>query len=231
MTKRRLMKIALEEAKKSKPGLEKLEEHLKGMPALIFTEDNPFGLYKTVKKSKSPAPAKAGQEAPKDIIIPAGPTNFSPGPVIGELGALGVKSGVANGKIAIQADTVVAKAGDTISAELAGMLTRLNIQPMELGLDITAVYEDGTIYTRSVLDIDEDKFMADMQRAATWAFNLAIETAYPTKETAETLVTKGFRNAKAVALESAFPAEGMMDELLAKGSRQAASLKKEAKIE
>ena len=40
MTKRRLMKIAI--AKSKKPGIEKIEEYLGGMPAILFTEENPF---------------------------------------------------------------------------------------------------------------------------------------------------------------------------------------------
>src|SRR3989344_6785945 len=104
MTKRRLLKLAIEHAKKDKPGIEKLE--LKGMPALLFTKENPFTLFRTLKKNKSKAPARGGQKAPSNIIVPAGPTTFLPGPVIGELGALGIKSKVDQGKIAIVQDTV-----------------------------------------------------------------------------------------------------------------------------
>src|SRR3989344_5351981 len=72
MTKKRLIKVALEQAKENKKGIEQLETYLKGMPALVFTKENPFKLSKLLKKSKSPAPAKAGQTAPSDIIVPKG---------------------------------------------------------------------------------------------------------------------------------------------------------------
>src|SRR3989338_3504593 len=45
MTKRRLMKLAIAATKKDKPGIEKIEEKLKGMPALLFTRENPFTLF------------------------------------------------------------------------------------------------------------------------------------------------------------------------------------------
>ncbi|MEK6849845.1 MAG: 50S ribosomal protein L10, partial [Nanoarchaeota archaeon] len=102
MTKRRLMKIAIEEAKSKVPQLETIIPHLKGMPAFLFTKENPFALYKFLKKNKSPAPAKAGQESPRDITVPAGPTPFAPGPVISELAAVGIKAGVENGKVAVR---------------------------------------------------------------------------------------------------------------------------------
>ena len=229
MTKRRIMKIALDQVK-DKPGIDKLKDNLKGMPALLFTKENPFSLYNTIKRNKSPAPAKAGQTAPHDIIIPAGPTPFNPGPVISELGALGIKSGVEEGKVVIKEDSVVAKEGDIISPALAGMLTRLSITPMEVGLDIVAVYEGGTIYLRDVLDIDEKQFMSDLTKAAQWAFNLAIETAYPTKETIEMLFRKTFSQAKSLALESGFMADGVVKDMLAKVNRQMLSLKKDANI-
>ncbi len=231
MTKRRLIKIAIEQAKAEKKGIEELEKYLKGMPALLFSKENPFKLYKTLKKSKSSAPAKAGQTAPRDIVVPAGPTTFAPGPVIGELGAMGVKTSVEGGKIAIQEDTVVVKEGEEIKANVAGMLTRLDIKPMEIGLDLVAVYEDGTIYTRDVLDIDEDKFLAQLQDAHRWSFNLAIEAGYFTKDTIELLVPKAFNEAKALALEANIMADAVAEELVAKAEAQGKALKDEIKYE
>lgn len=231
MTKRRLIKIAIEQAKAEKKGIEELEKHLKGMPALLFSKENPFSLYKTLKKSKSSAPAKAGQTAPRDIVIPAGPTPFAPGPVIGELGAMGVKTSVEGGKIAVQEDVVVVKEGEEIKANVAGMLTRLDIKPMEIGLDLVAVYEDGTIYTRDILDIDEDAFLAQLQDAHRWSFNLAVEAGYFTKDTIELLVPKAFNEAKALALEANIMADAVAEELVAKAEAQGKALKDEIKYE
>ena len=90
MTKQRLMQVAIDTVKKDIPGLDALFEKRTGMPASLFTSDNPFSVYKAIKKSKSPAPAKAGQLAPRDITVSAGPTPFAPGPVMSELGALGI---------------------------------------------------------------------------------------------------------------------------------------------
>jgi len=92
MSKRRLLKVALEESKKE--GVDQLIPHLKGMPALLFTNTSPFKLFKTLKKNKSSTAIKGGQTAPNDIVVPAGPTGFAPGPVIGELGGAGIKAGI-----------------------------------------------------------------------------------------------------------------------------------------
>jgi len=231
MNKRRLMKIAIEKAKDKKKGIEKIEPYLKGMPALLFTKENPFKLNKILVENKSKAPAKAGQTAPNDIVVPAGPTPFAPGPIIGELGSIGIKTKVEAGKVAISEDTVVVKEGEEIKPKVAEILTRLGIKPMEIGLDLTAAYEDGIIYTSDVLAVDEKAFMEQLNNAATWAFNLAVEAGYFTKDTIELLVPKAFNEAKALALEANIMADAVVEELVAKAEMQAKSLKEETKYE
>src|SRR3989338_3106221 len=152
MTKRRIMKIAIEQAKSQKEGIEELEQHLSGMPALLFTKESPFKLSRMLQKNKSPAPAKAGQTAPRDITVNKGPTSFAPGPIIGELASVGIKSGVEGGKIAIKEDSIIVRKGDKIKPKVAEILTRLGIMPMEVGLDLVAIYENGTIYSKDVLN-------------------------------------------------------------------------------
>ncbi|MFH1439410.1 MAG: 50S ribosomal protein L10 [Candidatus Woesearchaeota archaeon] len=227
MTKRRLMKIALDQIKNDVKEIEGIVPYLKGMPALLFTKENPFKLYNILEKSKSSAPAKAGQKAPKDIVVKAGPTSFAPGPIIGELGQIGIKAGIDNGKVVVKADSIVVKEGKEINAMTAGILTRLGIEPMEIGLAITAVYEDGTIYTKDVLAIDEDEFMRRLMEAGASGINLAVEIAYACNDTIEVLLQKAFNDSKAVALDANFMADAVVGELLAKAEAQAASLKAE----
>jgi len=230
MTKRRIMKHAFEQAKSDKKDIEKLVPYLKGMPALLFTKENPFKLFKILKKNKSPAAAKPGQIAPRDIMIKAGPTPFVPGPVIGELGALRLKTEVKEGKVHIKEDKIVVNEGEPIKANVASLLQRLGIEPMEIGLDLVAVYEDGVIYDKKVLDIDETLFLKNLQNAARWAMNLAVEAGYFTKETVSVLIPKAFREAKAVALEANIMADMLKGDILAKAERQMLSLKAAANI-
>jgi len=230
MAKRRLIKIAIEKCKDKKPGIEKIEEHLRGMPALIFTKDNPFALFKTLKKSKSKAAAKAGQTAPSDIYVKAGATNFAPGPIIGELGAIGIKCGVENGKVAIKQDSLVVKEGDKVGPKQAEILARLGVEPMDVGLDLVATFENGTIFTKSVLDIDEDAFKKKLATAVQWAVNLSVETGYVTKDTIEIMIVKAFNDAKAIGLERNIIDDLIIDELLGRAERQCKGLKAAANI-
>lgn len=223
MTKRRLLKIALDQAKKD--GIKELIPYLKGMPALIFTEESPFKLFKTLKKNKSKAPIKAGQTAPNDIVVPAGPTSFAPGPIIGELGAFRIKSGIENGKVAIKADAVVAKEGEVVNAKLAGILTRLGIEPMDIGLNLSAVWENGEILTKAVLDVDEDAVFKDFQSAAAQAFNLAFNSGFPTADTIGPMVQTAASDAFRLAVARDVMTEDTKGLILAKAEAQASAVK------
>ncbi|MFT4304670.1 MAG: 50S ribosomal protein L10 [Candidatus Woesearchaeota archaeon] len=224
MSKKRLMKIALDEAKKKNKDIDALNNHMKGMPALLFTNDNPFKLFKTLQKNKSTTAAKPGQIAPKDILVKEGPTPFAPGPIIGELGALGIKAGIDGGKVAIKADKVVVKEGEVIDQKTASILSRLKIEPMEIGLDLVATYEDGTIFTKDILSVDEKEFIDKISQGAKWAFNLAIEIAHPSKETIEFMITKVYRESETLSVEQNILNEVSREKIIAKAEMQAKSV-------
>ncbi|MBT4935590.1 50S ribosomal protein L10 [Candidatus Woesearchaeota archaeon] len=228
MARKRLITLALKESKNS--DIEKLIEKIKGMPALLFSKDNPFSLYATLQRNKSEAPAKAGQTSPKEIVVKAGATNFAPGPIISELATVGIKTKVENGKLAIIDDTTVAKEGDVISQTLADMLKRLDIAPMEVGLDLVAVWENGLVFDAKQLHVDEKEFAQNIMDAARSAMNLAIEIAYPTRETMELLVQKAGRDARTISVESAFMTEDTKGDILARSEQQALSVKKDANL-
>ncbi len=231
MTKRRLIKLAIEETKSKKKGIEQLEAHLGGMPALIFTKENPFKLSRTLQRSKSPAPAKAGQTAPRDIMVNKGATSFAPGPIIGELAMAGIKSGVEGGKVAIKEDTIVVKSGEKIKPKVAEILLRLGVQPMEVGLDLVAVYENGIIYPREILSVDEKEYLSRLNNAARWAFNLAVEAGYPTKQTIQVLLGKAHNDAKNLGVSQNIFDSGIVETLLGKAEMQMKSVKSAANFE
>src|SRR3989338_5804354 len=231
MTKRRLMKLALEKSKDEKKGIEKLEESLKGMPALIFTKDSHFKLSKILQKNKSSAPARAGQTATRDIMVNKGSTGFAPGPIIAELGMVGIKTGVEGGKVSIRDDTIIVREGEQIKPKVAEILTRLGITPMEVGLDLMAAYEDGIIYSRDILSIDDKEYMQRLNNAVRNAFNLAFDIAYTTNENIPLLIGKAFNDSKALGLSQKIFDGGIVEELLARAERSMLSLKDTAKLE
>ncbi|MBN1923329.1 MAG: 50S ribosomal protein L10 [Nanoarchaeota archaeon] len=150
-----------------------LAEKVEGPTALILTKLNPFKVYKLIEKNKSLSAIKPGQEAPHDLIVPAGDTPFTPGPIIGELGQIGVKAKIVAGKISVLKDAVVVREGEPAGALAASILLRLGVKPIEVGLNLVAIKEEGTIYTPDMLSIDVESMIAT---AYTYAKNLVLNT-------------------------------------------------------
>jgi len=225
IVKRNLIEIFFKQAEKTNKNVSKLLDNSNGIIGLIFTSENPFKIFKIVNKNKSKAPAKAGQTAPNEIVVPAGPTNFSPGPIIGELGALKIKAGINAGKVEIKEDSVVAKEGDEISFDLASVLTRLGINPMEVGLNIKSLYESGVIYDKKVLDVDETEFMNDLKSVISRSNSLALGIGYVTPQNVKLLISKASRISNTLADKTNYACPKTITKLIGKSHSHGVGLK------
>lgn len=189
ISKNSLLALALKEVGASREGLDGLSVNIDGSTAIIATQMKPHRLYRRLEASKTKAPLKNGQRALEDITVPKGPTEFKPGPIVGDLQKAGIPAAIDGGKVVIKQNKVVLKAGEAASQDLATMLTRLQIFPMIVGMDLKAVYDDGTIYTRAMLSVDE---VARLQQAHREALNLAVFAAYPSKLSLPFLLSKAY---------------------------------------
>ncbi|MEW6329487.1 MAG: 50S ribosomal protein L10 [Candidatus Micrarchaeota archaeon] len=220
VTKNTLISLALKEAKKGG----ELLAHLTAPTALMLTEMNPFELYANIKKSKGKAAAKPGQVAPYDIIVPEGETNLPPGPVLSELKQGGINAQIKGGKVVVARDSVVARAGEKITDAAAKALQKLGIEPFEVGMNIAAVWENGLVYKKDVLDIDEEKFLAELRGSHAEALNLSVKVAYPTKQSITVLLQKAVMDGKNLAYNAEIYEKDVIGLLLAKANAQAAGL-------
>ncbi len=197
-----LIQRALEKVKEEKENIEDLENHLSGQTALIATEMNPFKLFNRMEDTKTNAPASGGEVAPSNIKVQKGNTPFKPGPIVGDLQKVGIPASIESGKVMIKKTRIVVKEGEVISADLAKMLTRLDINPIIVGLNLRIVYEDGTLFDRDTLDVDPSEIKEDIKRCIGEAFNLSVFAAYPTKENITTLLQKTHMDAFSLAMNS-----------------------------
>ncbi|MDD4497699.1 MAG: 50S ribosomal protein L10, partial [Methanosarcinaceae archaeon] len=216
-----LVERALEDLGEEIPGM---KDFIDRQTALIFTNENPFKLYKLLEGTKTPSPIKGGAIAPIDIIVQKGPTSFPPGPILGEFQSAGIPAAIEAGKVAVKETKVVCKEGEAVPQKLATMLSKLEIYPLVVGLDLRAVYEAGTIYQPDVLAVDESKYFADIVRATQNAFNLSVNAAYPTVATINTLLAKAFAEAKNLGVNAVVLEPGVMDILLAKAHGEMTSV-------
>jgi len=226
MSRKTLMDLALNDSGKTK--VEALSNHMDGQPALIFTEMNPFKLYKILEGSKTPAPARAGSIALADIVVPKGDTGFMPGPILGELQKIGIPAKIEKGKIVITEDKTIVAEGEEISRDVASMLTRLDIYPMEVGIDLKAAYEDETIYTSDILTIDDEQTLSDVQKAYTQAINLSVNAVVFNSASTPALISKAAGEALNLAFNAEVLTSKTTDLLLAKAYSQMLALASEA---
>ncbi len=225
MSRKTFMSLALNSSVKE--NIIALEEYMEGQPAMIFTNMNPFKLYKILESSKTAAPAKAGSIAPEDIVVPKGDTAFKPGPILGELQKAGIPAKIEKGKIVITSDKTIVAAGEAIPRDVASILTRLEIFPLEVGIDLRAAYEDQTVYTSDILTIDDKQTVIDIQQAFTRALNLSVNAVIFNEVSVPVLLQKAATLSLNLALNAEILTSKTIGLLLAKAYAQMLSIASE----
>ncbi|HYB77993.1 MAG TPA: 50S ribosomal protein L10 [Thermoplasmata archaeon] len=215
---------AIEKAMETRPAFKPLLDQVQDPTAVLSAEGNPFSLYQEFLKTRSPTPARGGEIAPADIVVPAGTTNFKPGPIVGELQHAGFPAAIEKGKVILKKDTTIVKAGQPISREVAGLLTRLEIFPLEVGLTLRAVVDGTTFYPPEVLSVDLGERRAELARSAARAIGLAVELGYPTSETIPRLLGRAHRQALGLAIATGTVTKETIEPLFAKAVREAAAV-------
>jgi large subunit ribosomal protein L10 len=156
--------------------------------AVLFSNEDAFEVAGVLADQKSPAKAKAGQIAPEDLVVKAGPTDLIPGPDISALSSVGIKPKVEGGKIAIMMDHVLCKTGEVISDQKAAILAKLGIVPFKIGLEPVAAYMNGKVYTG--IKIDKPAMIAELESAYGRALPFAVEIGYVNDLTLDFLLAR-----------------------------------------
>jgi len=214
VAKNTILKKAASSLGEKKPHIDSFTEGLAGSNLLLFTSMNPYALILFLNKNKVRVPAKAGDIATSEIIIPAGNTGLQPGPVISEFGEVKVATRIEGGSIWVAKDTVVAEKGQEISAKLASLLSKLGMKPMEAGLSIVRAFDEGTVLTFEDLVFDLESYESDLASACRNALGLAVETEYVLPETAPLIIRRAYREALHLANEAEFPTSENIETLV-----------------
>ena len=223
MVKKSLMKIAWSEAGRPENEIAALLEGAH-QPCVVHSDSmSAFEIFGELEKTRQGRAAKAGETFPDDVTIPAGPTEFGPGPIVGEFNAVGIPAKIDKGKVAIQRDTTFSQ-GDVISADLGIMLAKLGINPIEIGIILIGAIEEGHLFHSSDLDLDTDGFRNDIVSATSGAFNLACNVRWFSSTTTPTLISKAASESLSVALEAGIVNDATASAILSKARSRALSL-------
>jgi large subunit ribosomal protein L10 len=185
-------------------GIEYLSKELEGQCALIFTNLSPFKLNLIFSENKVFLPAKGGDIAPKDIILPAGNTGIPPGPVLSEFKEAKVQTKIDQGSIAVTKDTVVAKSGEIISQKLASLISKLDIKPIEAGVLVNYAISEGLQFRAKDLQLDVKEYIKELQICSSSALNLAVELVYFAPETISSIISLAYQKSLNVASKAGY---------------------------
>ena len=181
-----------------------------------------------LERGKVKTTAKSGDTAAMDVVIPAGNTGQPPGPVISQLNAVGLPTRIESGSVWISKDTLVVRKGEPINDRLAGVLSKLGIKAVELGISMRAVLDEGLMIDGSQLHIDVDATRNSLVQMNGEAFALSLSIVYPTKENINALLQTAHQKAFALSLGAAIPTKETIGDLIRKANAEMTSLNKVA---
>jgi len=206
MGKNTMVRRAIRILQVESPNYEKLMPSVRGNIGFVFTKCDLKTIRDKILFNRVKAPAKAGALAPIDVWVPAGNTGMEPGKT-SFFQALGVPTKIARGTIEIINDVHLIKVGLRVGASEAALLNMLNISPFTYGLTVVQVYDNGTVFHPSVLDIEEDSLIAHFVAGIKNIAAISLQIGYPTIASVPHSIINSYKNllAISIATEYTFP--------------------------
>jgi large subunit ribosomal protein LP0 len=198
MGKNTMMRKAIRGHLENNPALEKLLPHVKGNVGFVFTKLDLTDVRTVILTNKVAAPAKAGAIAPDEVKIPAQNTGLGPEKT-SFFQALAIPTKIARGSIEILNEVLLLSPGDKVGASESALLNMLKISPFSYGLTIIQVYDSGTIFDPSILDITDADLRVRFMQGVTNLACVSLAIGYPTVVSAPHVIINGFKNLLAIA--------------------------------
>lgn len=199
MGKKTMIREIIRTVAEKKPELEALIPLVRGNVALVWTNDDAKTVRDIVAANKVPAAAKVGQLATVDVKIPAGPTPLDPGQT-SFFQALNIGTKISRGAIEIVNEVHLLKVGDKCGSSEVALLAKLGVKPFSYGLKVSTVYDDGSVYEASKLDITDEKLLAVFGAAVANVAALSLRIGYPTLASLPHMINNAFRNLLALTM-------------------------------
>jgi large subunit ribosomal protein LP0 len=200
MGKNTMIRKGLKGLAKENPKLDKLIPLVRNNVGFVFCKGDLKACRTLLLANKVAAPARVGSVSPVDVVVPASNTGMEPTKT-SFFQALNIPTKITKGTVEIMNDVQLIKAGEKVGGSEATLLQMLNIKPFFYGLQILAVYDNGSVFDASVLDITDeilaDKFRAGVANIA--ALSLAL--GRPTEASIPYSFTSAFRDIISLGLE------------------------------
>ncbi|XP_067667080.1 large ribosomal subunit protein uL10-like [Haliotis asinina] len=203
MGKNTMMRKAIRGHLENNPALERLLPHIRGNVGFVFSKEELTDIRTVIMENKVKAPARVGAIAPLDVTVPAQHTTLGPEKT-SFFQALQIPTKITKGTIEILNAVNLIKTGDKVGQSESTLLNMLGISPFSYGLIIEQVYDSGTIFSPTILDITDDdlrqKFMQIVRNIA----SVSLMIGYPTAASAPHSIVNGFKRLLAIAVETEY---------------------------
>lgn len=176
-----MRKVIRDEAEKN-PKVGNILPYINGNMGFVFTNEDLVEIRDVLTANKVPAAARGGQIAPKDVVVPPGPTALDPGQT-GFFQALNIATKITRGAIEILTEVKLIRTGERVSSSAVVLLNKLNIKPFEYGIIPVTVYEDGSVYSAKFLDMTEDQIGNRFGAACAALASVSFAIDYPNTAT------------------------------------------------
>lgn len=186
------------------PQIEKLLAYCKGKVGFIFSDTAVFDLKPIIEGNRIPAPAKVGTFAPAEVTIPAGPTGLDPSQ-ISFFHTLNISTKIQKGQIEITKEFKVCEKGKKIGNSEAAILSKLNIKPFSFGMEILFVYDNGSILTPEVFNMNPEDLLGKFRNAANQLAAISLAIGEPNALSIPHMFKNGFKNIASIAVEASIP--------------------------
>jgi len=226
MGKNTMMRKAIRNNSERNPKWAALLPAIIGNVGLVFTQGDLGEIRDVLLSLKVPASAKAGILAPQDVVIPKGQTTLEPTKT-SFLQALNIASKINKGTIEILNDVHIIKVGDKVGPSEAQLLQMLDIRPFHYGLNVQSVYDNGSVYGASILDLKDSDLLARFGQGVANVAAVSLGLGSASLAAFPHVVVNGYKNllAIAVATDYTFKQAQKLKDLLSNPEALAAATK------
>lgn len=179
----------------------KFMDMVQGNVGFVFIPKNESiaALRDELTSEKVQTAAKAGIEAPANVLVPAGPTGQDPSQT-SFFQALDIPTKINRGQVEIVSDVKLITKGEKVGRSAAELLVMLNIKPFYYGITVGHVYDKGEVYPADVLDISPSDVAAAFNGAVREVAALCLALNYPTAASVPHSIMDAYKNMLAIGM-------------------------------
>ena len=149
------------------------------------------------------APAKVGSVAPKEVVVPPGPTGMDPKQTQ-FFQALNIATKIVRAQIEIVNPVTVIVEGDKIGASQAALLDRLKICPFEYKMQIKGFMDNGKLFSNKVLEITNEDILKSFGAGANNLTSISLASGYMIPSAVPHAIINAFKNLAGAAIASSY---------------------------